>query len=64
MLLPEEGWQFEDQNDYEKAMALDQYCEFNKRKGVTHTSSGRVDYSSEHSGNTEFSSHFCFPLDY
>ena len=23
MLLPEEGWQFEDQNDYEKAMALD-----------------------------------------
>tara|TARA_B110000285_G_C15007491_1_gene554635 strand:- start:188 stop:778 length:591 start_codon:yes stop_codon:yes gene_type:complete len=45
-------------------MALDQYCEFNKRKGVTHTSTGRVEFSSEHSGNTEFSSHFCFPLDY
>ena len=23
MLLPEEGWQFEDQNEFEKAMALD-----------------------------------------
>jgi len=35
LLLPEEGWSFEDSNEYEKAMALDQYCEFNKRKGVT-----------------------------
>ena len=31
MLLPVEGWSFEDQNDYEKAMYRDKYCEFNKR---------------------------------
>lgn len=46
ILLPDQGWLFEDVNDQEMyGVQMDNHSEFNKRKCVTHTSQGRVDYS-------------------
>ena len=67
VLLPEEGWIFEDVNEYEMyGQTRDSTVEYNKRKSVTHTSSGRVDVNidNEDEDTTMFTSHFCFPFDY
>lgn len=67
IFLPEQGWLFEDVNDYEMyGIQMDNHSEFNKRKCVTHTSQGRVDYSYVigQDDTTKFTSHFCFPFDY
>ena len=67
ILLPEEGWIFEDVNEYEMyGIVRDNTVEYNKRKSVTHLSMGRVENSEdvEDEDTTCFKSHFCFPFDY
>ena len=67
LLLPEQGWIYEDANDYElEGITRDDTCEFNKRHSVTQVSTGRVDNSQdpEDEDTTKFTSHFCFPFDY
>ena len=39
IFLPEEGWLFDDNNEYEMDnLTRDDYMEFNKRRSVTHVS--------------------------
>jgi len=65
-LLPEEGWVFEDVNEYEIfGQVRDSTVEYNKRKSVTQISSGRVipTEDMEDEDTTKFESHFSFPFD-
>lgn len=65
-LLPEEGWLYEDVNEYEIfGQVRDSTVEYNKRKSVTQISSGRVIPSEdfEDEDTTKFTSHFSFPFD-
>ena len=67
VLLPEQGWVFEDFNEYEMGGALqEENFDFNKRKSVTQVSSGAVEFSTdpEDEDTTKFTSHFCFPFDF
>ena len=67
VMLPEEGWIFEDVNEYEMyGITRDETVEYNKRKSVTHTSQGMVEaqQDTENEDTTMFTSHFCFPFDY
>ena len=67
IFLPEQGWLFEDINETEMyGIIRDNSVEYNKRKSVTHISSGKVDISDdvEDEDTTKFTSHFCFPFDY
>ena len=67
VLLPEEGWIYEDVNEYELyGIQRDEFMEFNKRKSVTQVSKGRIECSDdvEDEDTTKFVSHFCFPFDY
>lgn len=64
VLLPSNGWVFEDINEYEMyGVVRDNTVEYNKRKTVTHIASGNY-RPSELDGTSKFSSHFCFPFDY
>ena len=67
VLLPTEGWIFEDVNEYEMyGIIRDTTVEYNKRSSVTHISKGRAILSNNHEDGdiTKYSSHFCFPFDY
>ena len=67
VLIPEDGWIFEDVNEFEIfGVVRDNTVEYNKRQSVTHISQGRVEHSEdlEDEDSTKFCSHFCFPFDY
>lgn len=67
VLVPSEGWIFEDINEYEMyGIIRDNTVEYNKRNSVTHLSQGVVVKSSLNNLEEEevFESHFCFPFDY
>ena len=67
VLIPEDGWIFEDVNEFEIfGVVRDNTVEYNKRKTVTHISQGRVEHTEdlEDEDSTKFCSHFCFPFDY
>ena len=64
VLLPNDGWIFEDINEYEMYGAIrDNTVEYNKRSSVTHISCGTTTVS-EVEGNDIYQSNFCFPFDY
>jgi Meckel syndrome type 1 protein len=67
VLLPTEGWIFEDINDYEMyGIVRDGTVEYNKRSSVTHVSKGVTEIGDMHNDEdtTKFQSHFCFPFDF
>ena len=67
VLIPEDGWIFEDVNEFEIfGVVRVSTVEYNKRQSVTHISAGRVEHSEdlEDEDTTKFTSHFCFPFDY
>ena len=43
LMLPENGWLFEDENEEPFCYTHDRTSEYNKRSGLTQISSGRVD---------------------
>ena len=49
MWLPENGWMFEDVNEYEMyGIQRDDHVQFNKRNSVTQVSTGRVYYENNY----------------
>ena len=67
VLLPEQGWIFEDVNEYEMyGVIRDTTVEYNKRNSVTHVSKAKTHFSSdpEDGETTTMTSHFCFPFDF
>lgn len=67
LLLPEQGWVYEDFNDYDLNEAqAEENLDFNKRSSITQISHGVVELADdpEDEDTTKFTSNFCFPFDY
>lgn len=67
VLLPTDGWIFEDINEYEMyGIIRDNTVEYNKRNTVTHVSRGYLEQSNDHRDMdiNRYVSHFSFPFDY
>lgn len=66
LVLPDDGWLYEDDNEELFCTNHDRTSEYNKRQSITQMSTGRVDVTQdpEDEDTTKFTSHFCFPFDY